>query len=238
MKLPLFEKLKKSFGGFLTHRKKEHAIRWTVVSKKDLRYVLNLMNGFLRSPKKHQFNKLIDYVNSFSKDSILLKYEVDRSNLLNNYWLAGFIDADGGFKIRYTLKGTNSITGHKTKERIALSFKIEQAQIHKDTGLSFKPIMDCIAISFGTKVYITKHNKGKKYLCVELFSITHLRVLIRYLDLFPLLSAKRNDLNDFKLAFELFENKKVYSVSGKAIVYDLKQGMNRKRLIFDWQHLS
>jgi hypothetical protein len=56
-----------------------------------------------------------------------------------NYWLSGFIDADGCFKIRYTekkLRNCKTIT----KERIAVSFVLDQKKRDPKTNSSFYPL--------------------------------------------------------------------------------------------------
>ena len=63
------------------------------------------MNGYLRTPKINKFNDLILWLNDRYNYNIPI-YSPDTSDLKDNGWLSGFIDADGGFKIRYTEKFT------------------------------------------------------------------------------------------------------------------------------------
>ena len=64
------------------------------------------MNGYLRTPKINKFNDLILWLNDRYNYNIPI-YSPDTSDLKDNGWLSGFIDADGGFKIRYTEKLIN-----------------------------------------------------------------------------------------------------------------------------------
>ena len=57
-----------------------------------LQMVINLINGYLRTPKIDQFNKLVDWINKKSNSNISI-YEPDTSSILKNAWLSGFIDA-------------------------------------------------------------------------------------------------------------------------------------------------
>ena len=51
------------------------------------------------------------------------------SDLNLNGWLAGLIDADGGFKVRYTEKRIDELTNKVlTKGRIEVRFVLEQRQ--------------------------------------------------------------------------------------------------------------
>jgi hypothetical protein len=101
--LPLINKFKELYGGRLRFKTKENAIVWTVSTHKDLINLINLMNGYLRTPKINKFNKLILWLNDRYHYNIPI-YSVDTTDLNKNGWLAGFIDADCGFKIRYTEK--------------------------------------------------------------------------------------------------------------------------------------
>ena len=50
---------------------------------------------------------------------------VDTSSLNSNGWLSGFIDADGGFKVRYTEKRIDEKTNKVlTKGRIEVRFAL------------------------------------------------------------------------------------------------------------------
>ena len=116
--LPLINKLTDLYGGRLRFKTKENAIVWTVGTHKDLINLINLMNGYLRTPKINKFNKLILWLNDRYHYNIPI-YSVDTTDLNKNGWLAGFIDADGGFKIRYTEKRIDEKTNKVlTKGRI------------------------------------------------------------------------------------------------------------------------
>lgn len=77
-----------------------------------------MINGYLRTPKIYKFNKLILWLNNRYHYHIPI-FSVDTTYLNKNGWLAGFIDADGGFKIRYTEKRIDEKTNKVlTKGRI------------------------------------------------------------------------------------------------------------------------
>jgi hypothetical protein len=61
------------------------------------------LNGNLRTPKILKFNELIVWLKEKFNYQISI-HSPDTSDLNKNGWLAGFIDANGGFKIRYTEK--------------------------------------------------------------------------------------------------------------------------------------
>ena len=91
--LPFIKKLVEIYGGRLRFKNKENAIVWIV-------------NTHLRTPKLVKFNELIVWLNNRYSYNIQT-HSPDTSDLISNGWLAGFIDADGSFKVRYTEKRTD-----------------------------------------------------------------------------------------------------------------------------------
>lgn len=234
---PLFLFLKHKFGGWLRYKRKENAIVWTVTARVDLFNLARLINGKLRSAKLYEFNLLLDYLNKLFPDVLLTKHPVDQSPLGDNAWLAGFIDAEGGFKIRYTKASVNPQTGYKTKERMALSFRLEQSKYHRITNESSEPLMKSIADFFTVTLCTSKHH-GLDYWCVEVTSFSRMHTLVSYLSTYPMLSSKRNDFEDFVKAYHLFLAKEHIRVEGRQKILQLKNQMNRKRIFLNWDHLN
>lgn len=99
--------------------------------------------------------------------------------------MAGFIDADGGFKIRFTKKAVDATTGKVTKQRIALMFVIEQRKHHPKTNESFESLMRSIADSLLVNLTTSQHN-NREYWCVTVTSLKQLDKLIEYLNMHSL----------------------------------------------------
>jgi hypothetical protein len=235
--LPLFKVFKEQLGGRIRFKNRENAIVWTVTAQADLLKIITLINGNIRSPKIYQFNLLIDYLNKIFPTDNLVKYPEDCSSLFENYWLAGFIDADGCFLIRYTESSVNPQTGHKIKKRISARFTIEQSKSHKITNISFESLMKRIADCFSAKLYTSKH-RGVEYWCIQVFSFNSLQILNNYFSHFPLLTTKRNDYDDFCKALDIIKAKKHKTEIDLKTIKDLKGGMNRKRTLYNWDHLN
>ena len=229
--LPLVIKLVEKYGGWIRFKTKEKAIVWTITKHCELLNFVKLINGFLRTPKIYQFNLLLEYLNEKYPTENLKYYTPDLSPLLENYWLAGFIDADAGFKIRY------STTNESKKQRIEVRFSLEQKQFHSKTQKPFGEIMQLIANLFLVKLNISKHN-NREYWVVEVTSISKLKILVDYLTKYPLLTSKINDYNDWYKAYDLVQSKLHLTDDGKKTILSLKSNMNRKRTIFDWSHLN
>ena len=122
--LPLAEMLLKEIStrskintGFIRKKVENNACVLTISNIDSLKYIVNLMSPYLRTPKINQVNKLIDWINK--KQNRNDKYLILCKNSLEaDYWLAGFINADGIFHIKYTTLYS------KLKERIAMSFTL------------------------------------------------------------------------------------------------------------------
>lgn len=237
--LPLVKKFVELYGGRIRFKNKENAIVWIINTHKELVNLINLMNGNLRTPKLTQFNDLILWLNNRYHYNISI-YSPDQSDLNLNGWLAGFIDADGGFKIRYTEKlieeNTNKVL---TKGRIEVRFVLEQRQILPYNNQSYKDIMYKIQSFFGitADLKISKHNKDKNYWLIEVTSLTKLNFLLQYLKNFPLLTAKRNDFEDWLKVYHLIEDKKHLTEDGKLLIKHIKSNMNKNRKYFNFCHL-
>lgn len=236
--LPLVKKLVSIYGGYIRHKIKENAIVWIIGNKINLINIVELLNSYIRTPKLYEFNLLIDYLNKKYNIDIK-KYDIDTSNLTNNNWLAGFIDADGSFKIKYTEKKLNSKGFVITKERIGISFSIEQRKIHLKSNERFKDIMEKINKIFSVETNLrTSYHNNKEYWIVEISSLNKLENLIIYLNKFPLLTAKSNDYNDWLKVYNLVKEKEHLTITGKNIIKLIKSGFNKNRKIFNWQHLD
>ena len=238
--LPLINKLVEMFGGRLRFKTKENAIVWIVNRHQELINLITVMNGYLRTPKINKFNDLIVWLNDRYHYNIPIN-SVDTSSLNSNGWLAGFIDADGAFKVRYTEKRIDEKTNKVlTKGRIEVRFALEQRKnIGPHNEESYKPIMLKLHSFFGfnTDLRESKHNEGETYWIVEVTSLNRLNLLIEYLNNYPLLTAKRNDFEDWYKVYQLIADKKHLSEDGKLTIKNIKSNMNKKREVFNWDHL-
>ena len=238
---PLCLLLKYIFNARIRYKNAENACVLTIQKRRDVFFFTQLIGDKLRTPKAIEIWEIARWLEKrFESSSIplslnsqvsLLKYSLDESPLNQNAWLAGYIDADGGFKVRFTRKKVNF-----QKVRIALSFIIEQRMVHKKSGLNMKFCMKNISDFLRIPLSIRKHNK-KEYYCVELSSFSKLSILIEYLQKYSLLSSKHLDYLDWLDVYYKMVQQTHLIEEGKHDILTIKNGMNAKRTKFNWSHL-
>lgn len=218
-------------GGTIRHKVENHAYVLTITSIPGLIKIIGLINGHLRTPKITQFNAMISWINNTTGESIPT-YGVDESNILDNAWLSGFIEADGSFDIRVSQTSTGSI-----KNRVSARLRLEQRQVDPKTNVSYSNIMSAIATALGSTLSISTHH-GVEYLSIA-SSSTKARVIIaNYFTMFPLFSSKRLNFLDWLTCHNMIVNKTHTTPEGRDLALKLKSGMNSKRTYLNWDHLD
>lgn len=236
---PLVLALQKLIGGTIRNKSENHAYVLTVSSINELQNVIYLMNGYLRTPKVHQFNKLIQWINTTpgkARGCIepIICNDVDTSPIISNAWLSGFIDADGSFDVKVREKSFDG----KGKNRVEARLRIEQRIIDPSTELSYYSVMKSIASSLNVELNTSLHNEGIEYYIVSVTSPAKLKTLINYLDTYSLFSSKLLNYLDFKYCVNLMLSRKHLTEQGRENIKIIKAGMNRKRTYYTWDHLE
>lgn len=235
--LPLAEIILKKIGsGFIRIKDKENAVVLTVSPIIGLTYILSQISNYLRTPKIHQVNKLIIWLNLHKKTnySLLIKNE---DFLDKDYWLTGFIDADGCFMINYRKKTEKDIN----RDIIKLTLTIEQRMFDPISKEKYELILSKIASLFNTNLQIrTQKSTGNCYYRIVATSYLSKIAVINYLTRYPLQSSKRLNYLDFKKAslIKMSNKNKILSIEQKNIIFNLKENMNRKRTFYSWNHLN
>lgn len=225
---PLADKLLETLGyGFIRIKLEENACVLTISPLKGLINVISLINGNMRTPKIHQLNSLIDWINE-KHNTDLKKLPLSTNSLNSDSWLAGFIDADGSFLIRHSTLETSK------KERIACSFTIDQRLIDPKSNEDYFSSLNQIVNTFSTKLLITNRN----YYRINATSLNSIKLVIAYLEEFNLRSSKHLDSLDWIEAAKIIIDDKHYTLEGKNRIDLLKNKMNRNRTMVDWKHLN
>jgi hypothetical protein len=223
---PLAEKLLNILGKGSIVKRSGNSIELRFSSKKTLYNIIELINGKFRTPKIDQLYKLIDWMNK--QHSMDIKnLPLNDSSILNDSWLSGFIDADGNFYIRNSLK------------QIICKFALEQRMIYPKTNESYNFILNKICLALNIKLH-TRIREGQKdsYYIIRVENQNSIKLLIEYLDIYPLLSSKHLDFLCWKIVFNEIINKTHMTVEGRKLVSEEKGQMNDSRTFFNWDHLT
>ena len=223
---PLAEKLLSYLGKGFIAKRKTNCIELRFSHKQTLCKIIELINGKFRTPKIDQLYKLIDWMNK--KHSMdISKLPLNDSPILNDSWLSGFIDADGCFYIRNSLK------------QIICKFNLEQRMIYPKTNENYNLILNKICLALNVKLHIRERiNKKNSYYIIRLENHNAIKLLIGYLDIYPLLSSKHLDFLSWKIVFNEIINKNHMTVEGRKLVSLQKSQMNSSRTYFNWDHLN
>lgn len=230
-------------------------IQYAITDQVGLFRVVGQINGWLRTPKKEAQDRLIAYLNQNCLPYISkqLGYAVDPINTMGqdtsrietNYWLAGFIDADGSFT---TLQTNRKDTKYKTPQvRIQAAFEISQrvSYPNKDQqnvnyyGTSYSDIMSHIANHLGTGVYIKRSQLKEQYFYA--YRITANTKLAQsriraYQDKYTQLSSKQNDYKDWCTMIDLAQDLSIPKIERIKGCERIKANTNTKRTKFNWPH--
>ena len=116
----------------------------------------------------------------------------------------------------------------------------QRKNIGIDDNEQYEPIMLQIAcyLKENNVLRESTHNIDKKYWNIELTSVKDITNLVQYLNNYPLLTAKQNDVEDWLQVYYLIIDKKHLTNEGKIFIKNIKYNMNRNRKIFNWDHLN
>jgi hypothetical protein len=220
-------------SGFIRYKPKDNACVLVISPVIELKKIVYLINGELRTPKIHQLYKLIDWLNKNHNTSIE-KLSLKQGDLANDSWLSGFIDSDGSFSVQHT-----KVENKAKKRKISCRLRIEQRMLDPITGDSYLNILKNIA-EFLNCSLLTRIQKstGNEYYIITASSKISIDILVRYLDEFPLYSSKYLDYKDWKEIVLLILENKHYTEEGLIKTDSVRNNMNRKRTYFNWDHLK
>ena len=196
--LAYYIKSKLGFGNVYKIKNKK-AVKLVISHTNGLVKILQLINGKLRTESKlQQIQKNILH------DS--LKFQLDISKDLNNYWLAGFTDADGSFQIK--------IIKRKTRTEIRLNYQVDQKK---------KYLLELIQNLFGG--FIGYRSKIDCYYYGSISFISAQKV-IKYFSEYHLLSSKYLNYRKWRKAYLIIQKKEHLTEEGIKQIKNLKSSMN------------
>ena len=166
--LPLAEYLQELTNCGTVYKKSDRGyVLWQIQDIKGVYTIVNIINGYMRTPKIEALNRTINWLNDYIGVNInsklpstklilsqIKKIEIkglDHSPIDSNPWLSGFTDADGNFSINIH-KRTN-----RNSIRVQLFYRLEIRQVYNrltpaGEQVSFFAIMSKIATYLNTSV--------------------------------------------------------------------------------------
>jgi hypothetical protein len=197
--------IKKRIGyGSVLFLKNKNSVRYVLRHSAGLKKVLGLVNGkFLGQNKIDQLIKH-EYSDKYNI-TILPKANF---NLIDNYWLAGFTDADGSFEI--FISKSNS---HNYGYNIALPLRIKQKS---------PALLNLIKTQFGGNVYLFKD--GMYSYSSTSFKVAYL--FSNYFDKYHLLNASKwINYIKWRKAYRIVQRKEHLNLLGIAKIIKLQENL-------------
>lgn len=103
--------------------------------------------------------------------------------------------------------------------------------------MSYVPLFTKTSQFLNVKLETTIHNT-KEYLLIRASNRKSLSIILSYLNKFKLYSSKYLDFKNWAITGELLLNNTAYITKNKNKIYELKNSMNNKRIIYNWEHLQ
>jgi hypothetical protein len=189
--------------------KNKNAVILVIASKAGICKVLDLINGKIRSNNKldqinnnilsnPKFNSLKKSISLFSKNN---------NNNLNNYWLAGFADADASFQIK--------IVNREKRIEVRLNFQIDQKK---------NDLLILIKSFLGGNIGYRESQDTYYYGSTSFGSAKN---VINYFDKYHLMSSKHINYLKWRKAYIIIMNKEHLTSLGLNKIIRLKTTMNR-----------
>jgi hypothetical protein len=240
---PLAEKLISITNiGKLYNKQKQGCVIWHIQNINDVIKLINLINGYMRTPKIEALHRAIKWFNDHYQINIE-PLDLDLSPINSNAWLAGFSDGDGNFSINLVNRKKR---GTVTSKRVQAFFRIELRQNYhrySSEGTSYFSILSTIARYFNVNIYSKSREQKDKifysYTVVSHNMESHIKV-IEYFDCYPLYSSKYLAYKDWKYVVEHIKLRdgKPLTVENILEIEKIKAQFNRKRIEFDFSHLD
>ena len=231
---PLAKKLLEIIGyGFIIYKPKDNACVLVISLVKSLKFIIECINGELRTPKIVQLHNLIDWINK-NHSSEIKKLPAKKGNLNKDNWFAGFIDADGSFSIQHT-----KLENGAKKRKISCRLRIEQRMYEPITKNSYFDVLSEISSFLNCNLNVRKQlSTGNEYFIIAASSHKSLLIIMTYFSNFPLYSSKYLDYKDWEQAVNLILENNHYTEKGIIKINYLKYKINLKRTYFNWDHLD
>jgi len=211
-------------------------VLWQILAKEEVIKIINLINGYMRTPKIEALHRAICWLNENDNSSIDC-LDLDLSPIDSNSWLAGFTDADGNFSITLSDRKKNGKVIRKSMQtffRIELKQNYPREVTEKQGGNSYFNILTKISAFFTVNLYTRTRYKNNKvfytFMIISHNSRSH-EIAIAYFDKFPLLSNKALDYADWREVVLKFKDKEFLQPQELEHIKIIKERLNKPRQI-------
>lgn len=254
--LPLAEFLKETSNcGTIINKPNRGYILWQIQNIVEIFTIVNLINGYMRTPKIEALERTINWLNDYilkiknrklptnnltlSKLEPVIFKSLDTSSIDSNAWLSGFTDSDGDFSINIH-KRTN-----RNSTRVQLFFRMEIKQNYQKLDSvgpkeSFFSIMSKLALFLHVNVISRSRIINEKLFfsfILKAHNKESLTIITEYFLKFPLLSSKYLDFKAWKNILELQKTNSIITSYLKEVVI-IRKDFNKTRTTFNWDHLK
>lgn len=231
--------------GKLYRKEKQGCVIWQIQKIEDVVKTIEIINGYMRTPKIEALHRAINWYNEFLGMNIK-PLGLDLSPIDSNAWLAGFSDGDSNFSITLTDRKKRGVI---TSKRVQVFFRIELRQnYHREAsveqgGISYFKILSDIARYLEVNLYSRSREQNGKiffsYTVIAHSMQSHLKV-IDYFDRYPLYSSKYLAYKDWKHVVEQIKIRAGKPLTNENIldIQKIKAQFNNNRKKFDFSHLD
>ena len=243
---PLAEKLISiTKVGKLYNKSQQGCVIWHIQKIEDVIKIINLINGYMRTPKIEALHCAIKWYNDHYNINIE-PLGLDQSPINSNAWLAGFTDGDGNFSINLVDRKKKGVI---TTKRVQVFFRIELRQnYHRDSSVeqvstSYFEILSSIARYLKVNLYSRSIEQKDKiffsYMVVSHNIQSHIKA-IEYFDRYSLYSSEYLAYKDWRHVVQqiILRGGKPLTAEGILEIEKIKAQFNKKRTQFDFTHLD
>lgn len=232
-------------AGTVYEKKDANYVLWQIQNAQDVIKIINIINGYMRTPKIEALHRAINWYNKFDKTNLNC-LGLDQSDIESNSWLAGFTDGDGNFSITLTDRKKR---GETTSKRVQAFFRLEIRQnYHRSVtelqgGISYFHILSKIAayleVNLLTRTRYVENKVFYAFIVISHNNISHLKVM-DYFNRFSLYSSKYLAYIDWVKVVKQISLRDGKKLTKEEIleVEKIKSQFNSKRKMFDFSHLA
>ena len=223
IKLAYYLKSRQGYGTVKKIKDKQ-AINYILSNKEGILKVIGLINGKIRTPIK--YNQIITN-HPGSLRGPLNKLPLDNTSFSNNYWLAGFCDADASFQVKIIHRQKNQ-PGVKINPQPLLRPSLPEIRLSLQIDQKTSFILDKILEEFGGNIGYRKKLDTYNYSSVS-YSVAH--KFISYFRIFHLLSYKYVNYLKWCKVYSYIQIKEHLTPQGVKKIIQQKESMRKAKAL-------